>query len=45
MVVFGTTNGKEEIKVFTYLPLGLQFRPKMPVVIKRIQAGSQAEEL
>eukprot|EP00419_Tripos_fusus_P001884 CAMPEP_0172668016 /NCGR_PEP_ID=MMETSP1074-20121228/8802_1 /TAXON_ID=2916 /ORGANISM="Ceratium fusus, Strain PA161109" /LENGTH=270 /DNA_ID=CAMNT_0013484611 /DNA_START=76 /DNA_END=885 /DNA_ORIENTATION=+ len=44
-VVFDTGNGKYETKVFTYQPLGLQFRSQLPIIIKRIRAYSQAEEL
>jgi len=44
-LVFDTGNGKQETRVFTEQPLGLQFRSKMPITIKRFREGSQAEEL
>jgi len=44
-VVFGTGGGKEETKVFTQQPLGVDFCSQMPIVIIRIRIDGQAEEL
>jgi len=44
-MVFDTGSGKQETRVFTEQPLGLQFRSQMPITIKRIREGSQAEQL
>jgi len=44
-VLFDTGNGKQEVKVFIHRPLGIQFSSTMPVVVKRLQQGSQARQL
>jgi len=44
-LVFAMEDGRMVTKVFTTRPLGLQFRTEMPIVIMRVQEGSQAEEL
>jgi len=44
-VIFCTRNGNEETKVFTERPLGMQFPNRMPIVIRRIREGSQAQQL
>jgi len=44
-LVFDTGNGKQETRVFTEQPLGLQFRSRMPITIKGFREGSEAEQL
>eukprot|EP00419_Tripos_fusus_P011064 CAMPEP_0172666238 /NCGR_PEP_ID=MMETSP1074-20121228/7690_1 /TAXON_ID=2916 /ORGANISM="Ceratium fusus, Strain PA161109" /LENGTH=381 /DNA_ID=CAMNT_0013482603 /DNA_START=1 /DNA_END=1146 /DNA_ORIENTATION=+ len=44
-LVFGTGNGERETKIFTHKPLGIQLGSKMPIVIKRLRLGSQAQQL
>jgi len=44
-LVFDTGSGEQETRVFTEQPFGIHFRNKMPIIIKGIREGSQAEQL
>jgi len=44
-LVFETCSGMKETRVFTEQPMGIQFRSRMPISIKSIREGSQAEQL
>jgi len=44
-LVFDTCTGKKERRIFTEQPLGMQFKSQMPITIKSIREGSQAEQL
>mmetsp|Transcript_69437 Transcript_69437/g.137292 ORF Transcript_69437/g.137292 Transcript_69437/m.137292 type:complete len:425 (+) Transcript_69437:62-1336(+) len=44
-IVFLTPDGDQAARIFTECPLGLTFRSKLPIVIKRVQDGSHAAQL
>jgi len=44
-IVFRTTTGEEEARVFTQQPLGMEFRISVPIVINNVCGESQADQL
>jgi len=44
-IVFGTADGREEARLFSHQPLGIQFGNSMPIVVKSVHLGGQAQQL